>query len=143
MLLGHEADATSPVGRGVVEHVVHVEAVTVLARELIELLLEEDVVMVHVGVDERELGTVQWVLKGRADDLEHRCDAGSASNHTNFAREGRVVLELALRTLNSNLVADFEKGDVSRDVTLLVCLERHVDNARIGKACFMEGVEWK
>ena len=115
------------------------EAVTVLARKLIELLLEKDVVMVYVGVDKRKLGAVERVLEGRADDLKHRCDASSASDHTNFAREGRVVLELAFRTLNADFVADFEKGDVPRNVTLLVCLERHVGKARISKECSWRG----
>lgn len=122
LLLGHEANTAIPIGRRVVEHVVDAEAVAVLVRELVQLLLEKDVLGVDVGVDERELRAVEWVLERRADDLQHGRDARPARNHAELARERRAVLELALWALDAHLVADLEEGDVPRDVTLLVRL---------------------
>ena len=107
-LLGHEAHAAGPAGRGVVEHVVDAEAVRVLGRELVELLLEQDVLRVDVRVDERELRAVERVLERGAHDLEHGRDARPARDHAELARERRVVLELALRALDAHLVADLE-----------------------------------
>ena len=122
MLLGHEADATVPVGRGVVEHVVDPEAVAMLRRQLVKLLLEQDVVRVDVGINERELSAVEGVLERGMDDLQHGSDARPARDHADFTRERRAVVELSLGALDADLVADFEERQVLGDVTLLVRL---------------------
>ena len=109
------------------------EAITTLAgsisarpsrqdRKLVDLLLEQDVFFVHVGVDEAELGLVGTVTERRTRNLDHGRNASSASNHAEVAREASTVVELALGSLDAYMVANLEQGDVARDVALLVRL---------------------
>ena len=122
LLLRDEANTTLPVRRRVVQHIVNLEPIGVPRRELVELGAEQDVLDVDVRVDEVQLGLVPGVLECGADDLEHGRDTGTASDHADLLAEGRVVFELALGTLDADLVADFEEGDVSGDVAFLVRL---------------------
>lgn len=68
-LLGDEPDAAGPAFGWVVEDVVDLELVWVLGRELVEFRLEEDVRLVHVGVDQGDVGPVERVLGDGADQL--------------------------------------------------------------------------
>lgn len=84
-LLAHESDATSPARRCVVQDVVNVEPALVGLGQLVELLLQQDVLKVDVGVDEIDfLGGVLGVVQDVRDDLVHGCDAGSACEHAEF-----------------------------------------------------------
>ena len=122
LLLCDEADTALPLRRRVVEDVEHFKAVLVLLRELVELRAEKDVLDVHIGVDERELRTVEWVLERRSDDLEHGRYARPACDHADLARQRGMVFELALRSFDADFISDLEKREVPRDVALLVCL---------------------
>lgn len=86
----------------------------------VQLFLEQDVLRVDIGVDEAQFRAVCRVLESGANDLEHRSDASSTSNHADFAGECRSVDELALGTLDFDLVANLKEGDVSRNVSFLV-----------------------
>ena len=68
-LLGDEPDAAGPAFGRVVEDVVDLELVRVLGRELVEFGSEEDVRLVHVGVDQGDVGPVERVLGDGADLL--------------------------------------------------------------------------
>lgn len=84
-----ESDASVPVGRGVVEDVEDLEAVRVRSGEFVELLLEEDVLRVDVGVDERELGRVLGVLQRSTDDLLRKEETQRGSVGRKGPGEGR------------------------------------------------------
>lgn len=122
LVLGHKAHAACPPRRRVVENVVHLEAVPVLARERVELLLHEDVLLVHVRVDEAQRGAVGGVLERGVDDLVHGRDAATACDHAEGAGEARSVLEVTLRALDTDVVAKAQERKVARDVAFLVRL---------------------
>lgn len=85
LVLCDEANTTLPVGWGVVQNVVDREAILVFLRKLIQFGAQQDILDVHVGIYECELGTVQRVLQGCTDDLEHGRNSGSSSDHAQFA----------------------------------------------------------
>lgn len=124
MLLAHEANAALPPSGRVVQDVVDLEPVREHRDQVIELDAEQDIVLVDVGVDERELGRVAGVEERVARDLQHGRDSSSTSDHANLRGEGGCVLELPLGTLDADLVADFEEGEVAGDVALFVSLSQ-------------------
>ena len=123
LIFTDEANATSPACRRVVKHVIDGEAVWMLGSKLIEFLLEQDVFFVHIGIDEAELGLVGTVTERRTRNLKHGGNTRSTSDHTKVARKTLVVVELALGTLDTDVVANLEQRNVTRDVTLLVRLQ--------------------
>lgn len=88
--------------------------------EVIQFLFEKDIFYVNVGIDEAQASIVRRVLQCSTNDLQHGGNTSATGNHSDFARQGRAVLEKTLGAPNSSLVADFQEGDVTRDVTLLV-----------------------
>lgn len=123
MVLGDESNTSLPAGRGVVEDVENFElGLSVDVQQLLEVILEENIFLVDVGVDEANGGRVKGVPECGADDLDHRGDAGSACNHANVVGKARGVLEIALGALDTDLVTNLEKGNVARDVAFLVGL---------------------
>jgi hypothetical protein len=123
LILRHEANTARPASWRVVEHVENLEAVRMLRGEVVQLLFEENVLVVDIGIDKAQLRGVHRVLEDGTDDLKHGCDASTTGNHANFASEAQFVVELALGTLDLNLVANLEQRNVTRDVTLLVSLD--------------------
>ena len=122
LILTDKADTASPACRGVVQDVEDLEPGGVLGGELVELLLQQDVFFIHVGVDEAELRAVGGVFQGGTDNLEHRSDTSAPGDHAQLARELRRISELAPRTFDTDLVSEFEQRHVTRDVTLLIGL---------------------
>lgn len=122
LLLANEPNPARPPLRRVIQHIIHREPLRVLLRELVELLLQQDVLVVDVRVDEAQLRQVERVFERGADDLEHGGDAGAAGDHAELAGEGGVVGELAFGPFDADFVADFEERDVAGDVTLFVGL---------------------
>jgi len=96
--------------------------VQVADGQFIELFLKEDILVIDVSVNEVHPGRILGGFEGGTDDLEHGCNARASSNHTNLARQCRGIIELAFRTFNANLVANFEERNVSGDVAFLVRL---------------------
>ena len=94
----------------------------VIICERVEALLEQDFVVRDVGVDQRELGLVLCVAQSRVDHLEARREARPARNHADLLGHVGAVVELALGTLDTDVVANLEQRNVTRDVTLLVRL---------------------
>jgi hypothetical protein len=125
VLLNHvlrdETFSSLPSLRRVVEYVVDRESFRVGSGERIEFGFEEDIRRVDVGVDQRDLGSVERVLHCCSDDLlkgverkqsgsgmekecfrktyEHRSDTSSTSNHSDLGSIIRRVLHLTLGTL--------------------------------------------
>lgn len=93
-----------------------------LRRQLIQLFLQQNILRVHVGVNQTELGLIRGVLERSTDDLEHRCDTGTSCDHAEGTRECRCVGKLALGSFDTDFVTNFEEGDVFGNVALLVGL---------------------
>lgn len=126
----HEANATSPAGRRVVEHIVHAEA-RVLTGELVQVLLQENVLLVDVCEDEIDLSLVAGssASENGLGDLQHGSDTGTASNHTKVPDHVGSVDHGALGTFDLELVADLESCEVTADVTGRIALDEQVDIA--------------
>ena len=122
LILGDKADTARPLLWRVVKDIVYGEAARMCSGEVVEFLLQEDILHINVGVNKAQAGIVRRVLQCSTNDLQHGSNTGATSNHSDFARQGRAVLEEPLGTANSNFVADFQERHVARDVTLLVRL---------------------
>lgn len=127
-LLADEPNTPSPSLRRVVQHIVHLQSrwlpcPGIAVQNRLDLVLEEDVLLVDVGVDEGDGGVVEGVLQGGFDDLDHGGDTGAAGDHADVRREGGVVDEVALGALDADFVVYFEEGEVAGDVAFFVCLE--------------------
>jgi hypothetical protein len=123
VLLGHVANTTFPAGRGVVEDVKDLELGLVDVKELPEVIFEENVLFVDIGVDEGDGGGVERIPEGSANDLDHGCDSRTASNQAEVASHANLVTEVPLGTLDTDSIAEFELRDESGDVSLFVSLE--------------------
>mmetsp|Transcript_40451 Transcript_40451/g.134813 ORF Transcript_40451/g.134813 Transcript_40451/m.134813 type:complete len:239 (+) Transcript_40451:92-808(+) len=116
-LLGDVPDAAAPVGvRGLVNEVEDLKLAGVGGRPPVHLLLEQDVLLRHVGKDERHLGVVlsKRALAGEdlVDHLQHRRDARAARNHPELGVLVQLVRQLDDRALDLERVAHLEAGDV-------------------------------
>ena len=80
--------------------------------EQVELFLQQDILGVDVSIDEAELRTILRVLQGSTDDLEHRRNTSTASDHSQVAGKRGRVRELSLGTLDAYFVADFEQRNI-------------------------------
>lgn len=127
---GNEADTTSPSLGRVVENVVDAETI-VLGNELLELLLEQDIVGVDIGEDQVHLSGVVSTVAGTVadnglDDLEHRGDTGTSSDHTDVAAHVGGVDHGTLGAAHLHGLADLQGGQVLGNVTLGVSLDEEV-----------------
>jgi hypothetical protein len=129
---GDEANATVPTLRRVVQDIVYAE-LGVLGCERIEIVLEQDILGVDVREDEVDLGLIAG---GAASvdclhDLQHRCDAGAACDHTEVPDHVGCVDHCALGALDLHLVADLEVCDILRDVAGGVGLDQEIEEALV------------
>lgn len=144
VLLGNKTDAALPAGRRVVQNVVHLEAVGKHGNKIVELNSEQYVVLVDVGVYKIELGWVTGVEKGVASDLEHGSDTSAACNHTNLGGKVRREGELTFGALDTDIIADFDQGQVLRNVALLISLQsvlEYTDKKRVDGTCLYDKVK--
>jgi len=109
VFLSDVANATFPSGRGVVEDVKDLEPGFVDVEELIEVVFEEYVLFVDVGVNEGDGGAVVKIPEGSANDLDHGCDTRTASNQVEVGSHANLVTEVALGALDPDTVADLEE----------------------------------
>lgn len=91
-------------------------------EELLEVILEKNIFLVDVSINKANSSLVERVPQSRADDLDHGGDTGSARNHTDMVREVRSILEVALGALDTNVITEFEEGEVTGNVALLISL---------------------
>jgi len=122
LIFGDESRPASPTGRGVVEHIEDRELGRVSKSQRIQLSLEQDILRVHIGVDEANLGLVRGVLENSTDDLEHGSDSGPSSNHSELTRQVWGIDEFTLGPSDLDLVPNLEEGYIARDVTFLIGL---------------------
>lgn len=103
----------------------------VLLCQRIEVLLEENVVLVHVSEDEVNLGDIP--RRATADDstnnLQHGGDAGAAGNHAKVADQVGPVYKSALGAPNADGLADGKGGHVLGNVAGGVRLDEQVEVA--------------
>ena len=112
--------------RLLVEDIVDSELLGMFLGQLVQLFLEQDVVKCDIGIDERKLRLVVWVLEHGSDDLEHRRDAGTACKHTDVRAQSGPVVELALGSFDADMVANRQERHVPGDVSLFICLDHEV-----------------
>ena len=130
MILGDEADAALPARRGVVEYVNELELFLMHICELLEVILEQDIRLVDIGVDKGDRGAVEGVFEGGADNLDHGSDTRTTSDHAEVADNVGSVEEVALGTLDAHSVADLELRDVFGDIAEVICLQTRVLETR-------------
>lgn len=102
-----------------------------LGDGLVELGLKEDVGLGYVGVKQRDGRLVVLVPRDGSDDLEHRRDARSSSNHRQMLRESVAVDKVSLGPFDLELVADLHLSNDLRDVSKLVRLNKKVKVALV------------
>ena len=123
MLLRDKAHATFPAGRGVVKDIEYLEPGPMEVMQFPEVVSQEDILFIDVGIDESDGGGVGRIPECGTDDLDHGCDASATSNHAEVTVHTRLVTEVALGTLDTNSGADLELCNVLGDVALFVSLD--------------------
>ena len=110
----------------------HTEA-RVLASELVQVLLQENVLLVDVCEDEVDLSLVAGssASEDSLGDLEHGSDTGTASNHTEVSDHVGSVDHSTLGALDLHLVANVESCQVTADVAGRVALDEQVEVAGV------------
>lgn len=126
----NEAHAAVPLLRRVVEHVVHPELV-VLGRNRIDVLLQQDILGVHVGEDQIDFSLVTCCASAldSLDDLQHGGDSGATSNHTEVTDEVGRVDHGTLGAAHLDRLSDLHRSDMLGDVSGGVGLDEEVDVA--------------
>lgn len=132
---GDETDTTSPALRRVVEDVVDAETV-VLLGQLLKLILHEDIVGVHVGEDQVDLGGVVSTVTGTVandslDDLVHGGDTSTTGDHTNVTAHVGSVHHGALGATDLHGLTNLQGSQVLGDVTLGVGLDKEIEVASL------------
>jgi hypothetical protein len=105
----------------------------VFASELLKVLSQENVLLVHVGEDEVNLGLVagRSASKDSLGDLQHRGDTSATSDHTEVPDHVGSVDHSTLGALDLHLVADVEGCQVTADVAGRVALDKQVEVAGV------------
>lgn len=127
----HESNATLPSFWRVVEHVVHIE-LGVLIRELIDVLLEQNILLVHIGEDQVDLRLIALVPAphNSTHNLQHGRNARPAGDHAKASHHVRRVDHRALGALDAHGVSDLESSEMPTDVARRVRLDQQVKVAR-------------
>lgn len=120
VVLGNKANATVPDRGRVVENVKDLEPGSVGIHELLEIVSQEDILLVDIGVNEADGGLVQGIFESSTDDLDHGGDASTTGKHADVVRETGEIVEVALGALDTDGVTDFESGNVTGDVSLFI-----------------------
>lgn len=112
---GHEANTSGPALWRVVENVVDTE-IGVSLGQFIEILLQDDVLNADIRENEINLGLVLGVRSDGADNLQHRSNTGSTSNHAKPLDEARGIDKLALGAADIDGFANLKGRNVLGDV---------------------------
>jgi hypothetical protein len=127
---GNESNATRPALRRVIQYVVDAE-VGVLLRELVQVLLQQNIFQVDVGKDQINLSLVLGVLGDGSHDLEHGSDSSSSSNHAESANHVGSIDKLPLGATGTNGLTNPQIGDVLGDVTGGIRLDQEIEVAKV------------
>eukprot|EP00001_Collodictyon_triciliatum_P045672 08185_5 len=118
-LLIHKSSSLPP-RRRFIEHIA--DGDTGVLGPLVELILENNVAL-DVAEDEFHLRFVRRVSDDGVNHLVHRCNAGAASNHTNFLLLVGLVLEFFEGPLHLHLVTYLHISEGLRNLALLIDLD--------------------
>ena len=124
VVLGNKANAAVPDSGRVVENIKDLELGAVGIQELLELISQEDIFLVNIGVNEADGSLVRGVLENSTNYLDHGGDASTTGDHADVVRETRGISEVALGALHTDGVADFKSRNVTGDVSLFIGLLR-------------------
>lgn len=122
MVLADKALATGPSCGRLVKNVVDFDLVGSAGSHGVEFILEKDILGGDVRVDQGYFSLVGRVPGDGLDDLVHGGDPSTAGQHAKVANKTGRVVELALRSLDTNLLSDFHLGDVFRDISHVISL---------------------
>lgn len=127
---GHVSNTTSPVRRGLVKNIVDSEAAVVLGKR-IQVFLQENIRRRNIGEDQVNLSPVtsRTSSDNSANDLEHRSDTGTTSNHTEVSYHVGGVNEGSLGPLDLDCLTDIERSQVLGDVSGRVGLDQQINEA--------------
>lgn len=120
---GNKANTTSPAFWGIVQNVVNTE-VGVGGRELIQVLLQQNIVLINVCKEQVDLCLIFWVPQDRLNDLQHRSDTSSTGDHAESADKVGAVMEVPLGALDPDSLPNLETGDILGDVASRVGLDK-------------------
>lgn len=126
VFLGDITNTTFPAGRGVVENVEDLELEFMDVEKFLEVVLEENVFFVDVGVNEGDGGRVERISESGTDDLDHGGDTCATSDETEVTGHFWLVTEVALGTLDADGITDLEFRDVLGDVAHFVSFDKEV-----------------
>lgn len=104
----------------------------ILLDQLLELLVEEDILGVHVGEDQVDLGDVVAAVAGTVandgpDDLQHGSDARTAGDHSDVTAHVGGVNHGTLGAAHLQGLAELQGRQVLGDVTLGVGLDEEIE----------------
>lgn len=129
-LLGDVTLATSPLLGRVVQDVEGTETLGVGVLQILELLLEENVVLVHVTEDQSHLGAVLGVLEDLTGQLVHRGDTGTTGDQADVVVLVGLPGVLDDGTLERQALVDIHGVDVFRHRAVGVSLDDQLEVAR-------------
>lgn len=93
-------------------------------RELIQVLLQENILFINVCKEQIDLCRIFWVPQDRLNDLQHRGDTSSTSDHAESADKVGAVMEVSLRALDPDSLPNPETCDILGDVTGRIGLDK-------------------
>jgi hypothetical protein len=123
VFLGDKANTTFPAWRRVVKDVEDLQLGFMDVAKFLEVILEENVLFVDVGINEGDGGGVERISECSTHDLDHWCDAGTTSDHAEVASHTGLVTEVALGTFDADSAAELELRNVLGDIALFISLE--------------------
>lgn len=128
----HVANTALPSFRGLVQNIVNIDLL-VLLDQCVEVLLEKDILGRNIGKDKINTGhvTILAAADDGPDDLQHRRDASTASNHAKMLHHVWFVNEGALGPTYPDSLTDDEGGHVLGDIALRIGLDQEIKVARL------------
>ena len=105
----------------------------VFTGELVQVLSQENILLVHVGEDKVDLSLVAGgsASEDGLGDLQHRGDTSATSDHTEVPNHVGSVDHGTLGALDLHLVANVESCQVTADVAGRVALDEQVEVAGV------------
>lgn len=128
----NESNATVPVLRRVIQHIIDPEVGVVLSQT-IEILLEQNIIRIHIGEDKVHLCPVAGLASpaNGLDDLKHGRDTRSTRNHTNMSAHVGRIHHCALGSLDAHCLTDHEGRHVLADVAGGVGFDEDIEEAPV------------
>lgn len=108
-LLRYKPFPTGPALRRIIQHQIKFKPVFLVPGELLQFTSQEDIFLIYICEDKRDLSLVGFVLEDGPDDLQHGCDSRAASDHSECAHQTWSVDHLAFGAFDFDGVANFHE----------------------------------